>query len=408
MDASTRLYSRLGEIPEDPNDPESLAELLVCAFGAFERYYVCWKTQGGEYRQGKEFLYLRPTPYLQMIDGYDLPPALNEWLYPADGTTRDFATLQIVFGRGEEYFASDKDGKLEFKEPEIKKPVEEEKELDKPALRRARTVSFLRPLSDISTRSEASTAESTESRRSSAASSRRASRPPSMSFSRTSSMSSETMDTMPDKPYQSSSLSQWEALDASTVTSNPSMYPSKRSSRSFEPAVVESISEERSLTPAKEISHALPQRTSPHISDFKVPEGYMLIPIQATETKPSSCTCTCASHSSFSPPSKPSYASTSTQTDNIPSPPRTALRIDTLATSRWSSNSCSAVSQPDIPTPVYDENPISLARPVSYFAKPGYQLGDSLVWGLGMGMGSHEPVVYEYEYQDTFGEEAMR
>jgi hypothetical protein len=52
MDASTRLYARLGRIPEDPNDPESLAELLVCAFGAFERYYVCWKTQAGEYKQG--------------------------------------------------------------------------------------------------------------------------------------------------------------------------------------------------------------------------------------------------------------------------------------------------------------------------------------------------------------------
>lgn len=51
MDASTRLYSRLGEIPEDPNDPDNLAELLVCAFGAFERYYVCWKTKAGEYKQ---------------------------------------------------------------------------------------------------------------------------------------------------------------------------------------------------------------------------------------------------------------------------------------------------------------------------------------------------------------------
>jgi hypothetical protein len=53
MDASTRLYTRLGEIPEDPNNPESLADLLVCAFGAFERYYVCWKTKGGDFRQGE-------------------------------------------------------------------------------------------------------------------------------------------------------------------------------------------------------------------------------------------------------------------------------------------------------------------------------------------------------------------
>jgi len=52
MDASTRLYKRLGEIPEDPDDPDSLDDLIVCAFGAFERYYVCWKTKGGEFKQG--------------------------------------------------------------------------------------------------------------------------------------------------------------------------------------------------------------------------------------------------------------------------------------------------------------------------------------------------------------------
>jgi hypothetical protein len=53
MDSSTRLYARLAEIPQDPGDPDSLADLLVCAFGAFERYYLCWKTIGGEFRHGK-------------------------------------------------------------------------------------------------------------------------------------------------------------------------------------------------------------------------------------------------------------------------------------------------------------------------------------------------------------------
>jgi hypothetical protein len=328
-----------------------------------------------------------------MIDGHDLPSALKDWLYPTNGKTRDFATLQVVFGRGEEYFASDKDGKMEFKEPEVKKSTEEEKEIDRPALRRARTVSFLRPLSDISTRSD----ESVESRRSSAASSRRASRPPSLSFSRTSSMSSDLMD---DRPYQPSSLSQWEVLAADTVTLNPNPLPSKRNSRSFEPAIVESISEELSHTPAKDITHARPQQTSSSTIDFKVPEGYMLVPILDPSNTPSPCTCNCHTPN-------PEYATTSTQTDNTPSPPRTALRIDTAATSRWSSNSWSAVPQTD--SPMYNdyvENPISLARPVSYFAKPGYQLGDSLGWG--MGMMSYEPVVYGYEYQDTFGEEVVR
>jgi hypothetical protein len=53
MNSSTRLYERLGEIPQDPDDPESLEDLVVCAFGAFERYYVCWKTRGGDFRQGE-------------------------------------------------------------------------------------------------------------------------------------------------------------------------------------------------------------------------------------------------------------------------------------------------------------------------------------------------------------------
>jgi hypothetical protein len=52
MDSASRLYQRLGKIPQDPEDPESLEDLIVCAFGAFERYYVCWKTRGGEFRQG--------------------------------------------------------------------------------------------------------------------------------------------------------------------------------------------------------------------------------------------------------------------------------------------------------------------------------------------------------------------
>jgi hypothetical protein len=53
MSSSARLYERLGQIPSDPEDPECLEDVIVCAFGAFERYYVCWKAKGGAYRQGK-------------------------------------------------------------------------------------------------------------------------------------------------------------------------------------------------------------------------------------------------------------------------------------------------------------------------------------------------------------------
>jgi hypothetical protein len=151
MNSSTRLYERLGEIPQDPDDPESLEDLVVCAFGAFERYYVCWKTRGGDFRQGGNSPVPQFLPFAYKIaDGYDLPSSLKEWLFPADGITRDFASLQVVFGRGDEYFASDNNGKLEVKEPEIKKPtpVESDELSGKQTLRRSRTMSLLRPLSD--------------------------------------------------------------------------------------------------------------------------------------------------------------------------------------------------------------------------------------------------------------------
>jgi hypothetical protein len=327
---------------------------------------------------------------------------LKDWLYPTDGTTRDFATLQVVFGRGEEYFASDKNGKLEYKEPEVKKPAEDEEKMDKPALRRARTVSFLRPLSDVSTRSETFPTESVESKRSSGASSRRASRPPSLSFSRTSSaasISSELMEPLsegqPARTHQPSLLSQWEALEASSSAFNPSAISAKRSSRSFELPVVDSISEE--LAHAPQQSQQAPQP----LPEFKIPEGYMLVPIEdASKKSPSTCTCGC--HETPLPRKpKPNYTDASMQTDNVPSPPRTALRIDTSAIPQWSSNTCSAVSQAEL-SPMYDENPIFLGRGTSYFSKPGYQLGDSLMSYYQ----THEPLVYQY--QDEFGDEALR
>ncbi len=50
-------------------------------------------------------------------DEYNLPPTLHSWLHPSDGSTRDFASLRVVFGFGEEFSASDRYGKVEYKEP---------------------------------------------------------------------------------------------------------------------------------------------------------------------------------------------------------------------------------------------------------------------------------------------------
>ncbi|KAF1967082.1 hypothetical protein BU23DRAFT_603083 [Bimuria novae-zelandiae CBS 107.79] len=101
------------------------------------RMWLCAHlTRGGAFRQ----------------DSHDLPPDLEEFLF-GQADARDFASLQVVFGRGNEFFASDKNGKLEYKEqePEKKEPSAEELE-GKRALRRSRTISFMRPRSDDSQR----------------------------------------------------------------------------------------------------------------------------------------------------------------------------------------------------------------------------------------------------------------
>ncbi|KAF2460438.1 hypothetical protein BDY21DRAFT_268556, partial [Lineolata rhizophorae] len=100
--SSIRLYKRLDALSSNPNDPECVDEVLVVAFGAFEKYYICWRNRAGQYRQ----------------DGYGLPERLRSWLFPVDGPPRDYATLQVVFGRGDEFFASDRNGKIENKDPQ--------------------------------------------------------------------------------------------------------------------------------------------------------------------------------------------------------------------------------------------------------------------------------------------------
>jgi len=46
-----------------------------------------------------------------------LPECLNRWLFPADGQIRDLRTLQVSLGSNDEFFASDKDGKLSSRDP---------------------------------------------------------------------------------------------------------------------------------------------------------------------------------------------------------------------------------------------------------------------------------------------------
>ncbi|KAL1641558.1 hypothetical protein SLS61_010073 [Didymella pomorum] len=382
MDASTRLYARLAEIPETPSDPESLDDLIVCAFGAFERYYLCWKTKGGEFRQ----------------DGYDLPPALNDWLNPTDGTMRDWTSLQVVFGRGEEYFASDKKGKLEFKEPEVKKLTEEdEKEkVDRQALRRSRTVSFLRPLSQTSNRADFSLPDApTTNMRTSSISSQRASRPPSLSYSTAGSEASIAPSF--ESQFLENALAGTFPL-SSRLASTGKLSMSTPESSNTRPLTSEIVANGRAD------SVAFTQSASSQ------PTGIPSIPEENTErfavkktTTSESCTCGC-----HDPPlrqtKRSTYTNASIQTDSVSSPPPTSLRVDTFSASAWGSHNFGAVSR-DVRTPVFDNfgaAPFSMGRMTKYFSKPGYQLGDSLSRGYSY---YEQPV---YHYQDEFGDEALR
>ncbi|KAG9187380.1 hypothetical protein G6011_05251 [Alternaria panax] len=400
MDASTRLYKRLGEIPEDPNDPDSLDDLIVCAFGAFERYYVCWKTKSGEFKQ----------------DGYDLPPALRDWLYPTDGATRDFASLQVVFGRGEEYFASDKNGKLEYKEPEVKKPppTEDEEKLDRQVLRRSRTVSFLRPLSEASIRSDSGMSDMSRSKRSSSISSQRASRPPSLSYtnSRTNSeislLGKTIIEGQTSQPTRPSYISQWTALGSDVGVMDQLSPPKKPEKKTHSELVIDA---ERETIPPKTAvpAHVAKGPLSPPSCTNITPNA--TTPQQSFQSQrkviPSNSSCTCGCHTSPLPlPSqqqqRPKYVTTATQT----SPPPSPLRNEHSTPPYWPSQAnYSAIPQDAAYYTDEDDDtpPVLMGRMSTYFSKPGYQLGDSLFSG-------YQPINWgtSYEELDDSGGEEMR
>ncbi|KAF2001992.1 hypothetical protein P154DRAFT_595600 [Amniculicola lignicola CBS 123094] len=446
MNSSTRLYERLERIPQDPTDPESLEDLIVCAFGAFERYYVCWKNRSGEYRQ----------------DGHDLPDSLQDWLYPADGSTRDFETLQVVFGRGDDYFASDKNGKLEYKEPEVKKPEPPSDDMmDKPALRRSRTVSFIRPLSDPSSKTfpEPSYRDSMArppslpivpvipSRSRSRSNSRPTSDPvmnelesmlsqtspttshpstasrPGSRATRTSSITSiSTASSTPkDSPINSPVLSQ----------SRPQTRARRPLSMSFSTGLFPKIVEGKTLTPTSTTPHfpeddyippipplpPLPKKsayTNAGIqNDTLYPEPTPLPPQRPTYTYANASVQTDPLPSP--PPRKPVYTTTTaTQTTPLPSPIRPSLHLDTHHSAL--STSSDAEYQYQYPTPIdlppAAPNPVFMGRMLDYFNRPGYKLGDSLsstyyhfdgVVEEGYGYGDGDGGGYEEEWRGVEG-----
>ncbi|KAH8817466.1 hypothetical protein F5884DRAFT_874542 [Xylogone sp. PMI_703] len=88
-------------IPSALRNPENVKKIIVVAFGAFDRYYVCWQDHNGQYQQESD----------------KLPDRLYKWLFPPDGGTRDFLTLQVSLGHNDEYFAFDQQGKISSRDP---------------------------------------------------------------------------------------------------------------------------------------------------------------------------------------------------------------------------------------------------------------------------------------------------
>ncbi|KAL7622028.1 hypothetical protein AAE478_007529 [Parahypoxylon ruwenzoriense] len=91
----------LHSLTNDTGDSDGVAQLVVTALGSCGQHYVCWKTQSGEFKQQSN----------------GLPKALQEWLFPADGSTRDFETLQVVLSGDDTFWASDRDGEIRSEPP---------------------------------------------------------------------------------------------------------------------------------------------------------------------------------------------------------------------------------------------------------------------------------------------------
>ena len=355
-------------------------------------------------------LFGRNTDSDKTVDGYDLPEALQEWLFPLDGSTRDFPTLQVVFGRGQEYFASDNNGKLEFKEPEIKKPqtpVEATPKEERPApLRRSRTISFLRPLSDASSKSATPSIDMpvpgpSKSRSSSV--SQVSSRPPSSVSSR------PTSDALPN-PYSpdpdtsssqtSSRHSSWHSPSTSRPQSVISSRPTSDSSstRSFSPvrdnSSKEAPDEAQTVLPTRLVRRSTrPLSMSFNPSTFsKIVEGKALS-LESGRENGGEYHCSCCRHS---PANKPSYADASIQTDPEP------LRVDTgneIPNHSFYSDQSSGLDsytplEDDLPPPPPPPNPVYMGRMLDYFGNPGYQLGDSLISSYHY---YQEPMYYQQE-----------
>lgn len=293
-------------------------------------------------------------------------------------------------------------------------PIEDEEKLDRQALRRSRTVSFLRPLSETSVRSDGGMSDTNRSKRSSSISSQRASRPPSLSYtnSRTNSELSLLGETIVEgqtrQPTRPSYTSQWTNFGSDVGELGHVASPQKLEQKMHTEPVIEAEREEvapKTASPAPAAKRPLspPSRTDTTPND-KTPQQNFQSP-RKTRSNTSSCTCGC--HTSPLPlPSQqpePTYATAATQTSPLPSP----LRSATSPSFYWPSQAIYTTIPQDT-TYYTDEDyntpPVFMGRMSTYFSNPEYQLGDSLFSG-------YQPINWGTAYEeldDSGGGEGVR
>ncbi|KAI1208198.1 uncharacterized protein F4807DRAFT_156010 [Annulohypoxylon truncatum] len=101
MTSEIMLADILQDLANDTSDSDGVEQLVVTALGSCGQHYICWKTHSGEYRQRSN----------------GLPKPLQDWLFPADGSTRDFETLQVILSGENTFWASDMNGEVRSEPP---------------------------------------------------------------------------------------------------------------------------------------------------------------------------------------------------------------------------------------------------------------------------------------------------
>ncbi|KAF4635246.1 hypothetical protein G7Y89_g2843 [Cudoniella acicularis] len=118
-------------------DLKNVQNVLCVAFGAFDRFYISWEDIDNQFHQ----------------ESNKLPESLHRWLFPEHGGTRHLPSLQVSFGSNDDFFASDKFGKLSSRDanvqPSDSKPVPKLADVartpESPKLERRRTFMGAQP-----------------------------------------------------------------------------------------------------------------------------------------------------------------------------------------------------------------------------------------------------------------------